>query len=220
MLCGVPNQWQIMRRKILKAYSQMDVRMPKRSGPEVLEALRHVGNLPSAILLTTFYDDEALLHGIRAGARGFLLKDVSLDQLAEAIRQVAAGETLISPAVTVRVVRAAGALGRQIEGLDPPDQLTRRETEVLHMMAGGYSNREIGEALGTTEGTIKSHISSILSKMGARPDSRRPQGHRTRRYLIGRQEVQPPGYRDEKTNKVRICAGNQCPPICLGATLD
>jgi DNA-binding NarL/FixJ family response regulator len=146
----------------------MDVRMPKRTGPEVLEALRSGGSVPPVILLTTFDDDEALLRGIRAGARGFLLKDVSLEQLAEAIRQVAAGETLIRPAVTERVVRAAGVLAKQIEGLNPPDQLTRREIEVLRMMAGGYSNREIGDALGTTEGTIKSHISSILSKMGVR----------------------------------------------------
>jgi DNA-binding NarL/FixJ family response regulator len=146
----------------------MDVRMPRRSGPEVIEALRSVGSLPPVILLTTFDDDEALLRGIRAGARGFLLKDVSLEQLADAVRQVAAGETLIRPAVTERVLRAAVKLGTQIESLDPHEQLTRRETEVLRMMAGGYSNREIGDALGTAEGTIKSHISSILSKMGVR----------------------------------------------------
>jgi DNA-binding NarL/FixJ family response regulator len=88
--------------------------------------------------------------------------------LAQAIRQVAAGETFIRPAVTERIARVAGAFGKQIDGLDPPDRLTRRETEVLRMMAGGFSNREIGEALGTTVGTIKSHISSILSKMGVR----------------------------------------------------
>jgi DNA-binding NarL/FixJ family response regulator len=146
----------------------MDVRMPHRSGPEVLEALRSGGSLPPVILLTTFDDDEALMRGTRAGAKGFLLKDVSLDQLAEAIRQVAAGETFIRPAVTERIVRVAGAFGKQIDSLDPPDRLTRRETEVLRMMASGFSNREIGEALGTTEGTIKSHISSILSKMGVR----------------------------------------------------
>jgi DNA-binding NarL/FixJ family response regulator len=146
----------------------MDVRMPRRSGPDVIEALRSVGSLPPVILLTTFDDDEALLHGIRAGARGFLLKDVSLEQLADAVRQVAAGETLIRPAVTERVLRAAVKLGTQFESLDPHEQLTRREIEVLRMMAGGYSNREIGDALGTAEGTIKSHISSILSKMGVR----------------------------------------------------
>ena len=147
----------------------MDVRMPKRSGPEVLEAIQFAGHVvPPVILLTTFNDDEVLLRGIRAGARGFLLKDVSLEQLAKAIRQVAAGETHIRPAVTERVARAASELGKHIEGLDPPDRLTQREVEVLRMMAGGYSNREIGEALGTTEGTIKSHISSILSKMGVR----------------------------------------------------
>jgi DNA-binding NarL/FixJ family response regulator len=108
------------------------------------------------------------MRGTRAGAKGFLLKDVSLDQLAEAIRKVAAGETFIRPAVTERIVRVAGAFGKQIDSLDPPNRLTRRETEVLRMMASGFSNREIGEVLSTTEGTIKSHISSILSKMGVR----------------------------------------------------
>jgi DNA-binding NarL/FixJ family response regulator len=146
----------------------MDVRMPHRSGPEVLEALRAGDTFPPVILLTTFDDDEALLRGARAGAKGFMLKDVSLDQLAEAIRQVAAGETFIRPAVTERIVRVAGAFGKQVDSLGSPDPLTRRETEVLRMMASGFSNREIGEALGTTEGTIKSHISSILSKMGVR----------------------------------------------------
>lgn len=146
----------------------MDVRMPKRSGPEVIEALQSVGSLSPVILLTTFDDDEALLRGIRAGARGFLLKDVSLEQLADAVRQVAAGETLIRPAVTERILRAAVKFGTQIESPDPHEQLTRREIEVLRMMAGGYSNREIGDALGAAEGTIKSHISSILSKMGVR----------------------------------------------------
>jgi DNA-binding NarL/FixJ family response regulator len=146
----------------------MDVRMPRRSGPEVIEELRSEGSLPAVILLTTFDDDEALMCGIRAGAKGFLLKDVSLERLTDAIRRVAAGETLIRPAVTERVVRAVGAFGKQIESLEPPDQLTRREIEVLRVMAGGYNNREIGAVLGATEGTIKTHISSILSKMGVR----------------------------------------------------
>jgi DNA-binding NarL/FixJ family response regulator len=146
----------------------LDVRMPRRSGLDVLDALRAEGWLPPVILLTTFDDDAALMRGIRSGARGFLLKDISLERLTEAIRLVAAGETLIRPAVTERVLKALTEIGPQIDGLEPPDRLTRRETEVLRMMAGGYSNREIGDALGATEGTIKSHISSILSKMGVR----------------------------------------------------
>jgi DNA-binding NarL/FixJ family response regulator len=146
----------------------LDVRMPKCSGVEVLKRLRTGGWFPAVILLTTFDDDNALFRGIRAGAKGFLLKDISLERLAEGIRLVAAGETLIRPGITERVLKAMETAGLQIEGLNPPDRLTKREIEVLRMMAGGYSNREIGEALGTTEGTIKTHISSILSKMGVR----------------------------------------------------
>ena len=146
----------------------LDVRMPKRSGIEVLEALRATDSLPPTILLTTFDDDAALLNGIRAGARGFLLKDVSVEQLVEAIRLVAAGETLIRPAVTERATKRLEETAPEFDSLESPDPLTKRELEVLRLMAGGYSNREIGEALGASEGTVKNHISSILSKMGVR----------------------------------------------------
>ena len=150
----------------------LDVRMPRMSGIEVLAALRERGQLPPTILLTTFDDDEALLRGMRNGARGFLLKDVSVERLASAIRQVAAGASLIRPAVTERVTERVREIGPDFESLDPPDRLTPRETEVLRMMAGGYSNREIAEALGTAEGTVKNHASSILSKLGVRDRTR------------------------------------------------
>jgi len=146
----------------------LDVRMPKRSGIDVLEALRKTGSLPPTILLTTFDDDEALLKGIRAGARGFLLKDVSVERLTEAIRLVAAGETIIRPAVTESALRRLEEKRTEFESLESPDPLTKRELEVLRLMAGGYSNREIGDALGASEGTVKNHISSILSKLGVR----------------------------------------------------
>jgi DNA-binding NarL/FixJ family response regulator len=146
----------------------LDVRMPKRSGIEVLEALRNTGSLPPTILLTTFDDDAALLKGIRAGAKGFLLKDVSIEKLTEAIRLVAAGETIIRPAVTENALRRLEENRAEFESLESPDPLTKREVEVLRLMAGGYSNREIGDALGTSEGTVKNHISSILSKLGVR----------------------------------------------------
>jgi DNA-binding NarL/FixJ family response regulator len=139
---------------------------------EVLKSLRAAGKLPPAILLTTFDDDAVLLEGIRAGARGFLLKDVSLERLTAAVRAVAAGETLIRPAVTERVLRGLEGIPRDFESLDPPDPLTRREIEILRLMAGGYSNREIAEAFGTSEGTIKNHASSILSKLGVRDRTR------------------------------------------------
>ena len=150
----------------------LDVRMPRRSGVEVLRELRDRGREVPAILLTTFSDDSVALEGVRAGARGFLLKDVSLEQLTEAVRTVAAGGTLIRPAVTERVARGAADLQPQFDKLDLPDRLTPRETEVLRLMAGGYSNREIADALGTAEGTVKNHASTILSKLGVRDRTR------------------------------------------------
>jgi DNA-binding NarL/FixJ family response regulator len=150
----------------------LDVRMPKASGLDLLRGLRDAGELPPTILLTTFDDDEALLEGVKAGARGYLLKDVSLEQLTGAIRAVAAGETMIRPAVTERVLRGLEHVRRDFDALEPPDPLTKREVEILRLMAGGYSNREIAGALGTAEGTIKNHASSILSKLGVRDRTR------------------------------------------------
>ena len=150
----------------------LDVRMPKAGGLDLLRELRQSAELPPTILLTTFDDDEALLEGVKAGARGYLLKDVSLEQLTGAIHAVAAGETLIRPAVTERVLRGLEHVRRDFDALDPPDPLTKRELEILRLMAGGYSNREIADALGTAEGTIKNHASSILSKLGVRDRTR------------------------------------------------
>lgn len=150
----------------------LDVRMPKKSGLEVLRELQSGQWAPPTILLTTFDDDEVLLEGVKAGARGYLLKDVSLEQLTEAIRTVAQGGTFIRPAITERVLRGLEHVRRDFDALDPPDPLTRREVEILRLMAGGYSNREIADALGTAEGTVKNHASSILSKLGVRDRTR------------------------------------------------
>ena len=146
----------------------LDIRMPGRSGIEVLKALKSAGSLPPTILLTTFDDDDALLEGMQAGAKGFLLKDISLERLAEAIRGVAAGTTLFRPAITEKVLQGLNAARPSFPNLDLPDRLTNRETEILALMAGGFSNREIADALGPSEGTIKNHVSSILSKLGVR----------------------------------------------------
>jgi DNA-binding NarL/FixJ family response regulator len=150
----------------------LDLRMPKKNGVEVLRTLHASGTLPPTIVLTTFDDDDALLDAVRAGAKGYLLKDVSLEQLTAAIRLVARGESFIRPAVTERVLRGLEHVRSDFESLDPPDPLTRREVEILRLMAGGYSNREIAEALGTAEGTVKNHASSILSKLGVRDRTR------------------------------------------------
>ena len=146
----------------------LDVRMPGASGIDLLQELAAQAILPPTILLTTFDDDEAFLRGLRAGARGFLLKDISLEKLADCIRRVAAGQSVISPGITER---AAGELQRHataFESMEMPDPLTDRETEVLQLMASGLSNREIAEIFGTSEGTVKNQVSSILSKLGVR----------------------------------------------------
>jgi DNA-binding NarL/FixJ family response regulator len=150
----------------------LDLRMPKKDGVEVLRALGAENALPPTIILTTFDDDAALLEAVRAGARGYLLKDVSLEHLTAAIRDVAAGRTVIRPVVTERVLRGLEHVRRDFDALSPPDPLTRREVEILRLMAGGYSNREIADALGTAEGTVKNHASSILSKLGVRDRTR------------------------------------------------
>jgi len=150
----------------------LDVRMPVMTGIEVIERLAANGQLPPTILLTTFDDSEVVIAGVRGGAKGFLLKDVTFETLTEAIRAVARGETLIRPTVTERVVKKIASATPKFESLDQPDPLTRREVEVLRLMAGGYSNREIAEALGTSEGTVKNHASSILSKLGVRDRTR------------------------------------------------
>ena len=144
----------------------LDVRMPRLTGIDVLKALRD--RLPPTILLTTFDDDAALLEGIRSGARGFLLKDVSLDDLTRAIREVAAGGTLMRPAITERILRTAGQVAQEFEAIDTPERLSKREIETLRLMAGGHSNREIADAFGTTEGTVKNHVSNILLKLGVK----------------------------------------------------
>jgi DNA-binding NarL/FixJ family response regulator len=150
----------------------LDLRMPKKDGVEVLKTLQLEHALPPTIILTTFDDDAALLEVVKAGAKGYLLKDVSLEHLTAAIRDVAAGGTIIRPVVTERVLRGLEHVRRDFDALSPPDPLTRREIEILRLMAGGYSNREIADALGTAEGTVKNHASSILSKLGVRDRTR------------------------------------------------
>jgi DNA-binding NarL/FixJ family response regulator len=141
----------------------LDMRLPR---------LTERNKLPPTIILTTFDDEEIVLDGLRAGARGYLLKDVSLSELVDAIRAVAAGGTAIKPIISARVLRGLEDAAAEFPHMDPPDRLTEREVEVLRLMTGGYSNREIARALQVTEGTVKNHVSSILSKLGVRDRTR------------------------------------------------
>jgi len=147
----------------------LDIRMPRLDGVGVLEALRSRGDAPPCLVLTTFDDADAFLAAIRAGARGYLLKDASSEELGEAIRCIPSGGTWLKPAVTDNVVRA---LRDHRPGEQRDEKLTDREVEVVRLLAGGYSNREIGTALGVAERTVKNHVSSILAKLGVRDRTR------------------------------------------------
>ncbi len=148
----------------------LDVRMPRRTGLGVLETMGSA--MPPAILLTTFDDESVALEAVRLGARGFLLKDVTLEQLASAIRTVASGGTLFQPAVTERILRGLERTPPRFEAAELPEALTPRETEILRLMSSGASNREIAQALGTAEGTVKNQVSSVMSKLGVRDRTR------------------------------------------------
>jgi DNA-binding NarL/FixJ family response regulator len=150
----------------------LDLRMPNMNGIEVLPALGARDELPPTVILTTFDDDQLVLSGLKAGARGYLLKDVSLEQLVEAVRTVAGGGSLVAPMVTQRLLAGVGRIQNQFSSLEQPDPLTERETEILRLLAGGYSNKEIANSLRVAEGTVKNHVSNILSKLGVRDRTR------------------------------------------------
>jgi DNA-binding NarL/FixJ family response regulator len=150
----------------------LDLRMPRRDGLGVLNALRERGTLPPTLILTTFDDDSLLFEAVRAGAKGWLLKDVSLERLSAAIRTVAGGGTSIEPVITERITRALEKSNVAFDSAALPEPLTDREKTILRLLAGGYSNREIGDLLRITEGTAKNHISSVLSKLGVRDRTR------------------------------------------------
>ncbi|MHA7878254.1 MAG: response regulator [Saccharospirillum sp.] len=154
----------------------MDIRMPKLNGIDTLKAMKAQGIETPVIILTTFDDHELVLNGISAGARGFLLKDVSLESLVEAIETVSQGETLLQPAITERVMKGFSELQSDTEaehGATPMmEPLSAREIEILRLMAGGYSNKEISRAIFKSEGTIKNHVSNILAKMNVRDRTR------------------------------------------------
>ncbi|HEU4412222.1 MAG TPA: response regulator transcription factor [Polyangiaceae bacterium] len=150
----------------------LDVRMPRGDGLFVARTLSARGALPPTLVLTTFDDDEAEREALRAGVRGFLLKDVSLERLVAAVRSVAAGGTAFEPGLTERARRdLAGAAPAAVEG-GSAEPITAREREVLRLLAAGYSNREIAKTLCVAEGTVKNHVSHILDKLGVRDRTR------------------------------------------------
>jgi DNA-binding NarL/FixJ family response regulator len=145
----------------------MDVRMPVMDGLEATKLITDQVEGTRVIVLTTFDLDDYVYGSLRAGASGFLLKDADGDQLVEAIRVVAAGDALIAPSITKRLISefADRPESAEVKGLD---ELTEREVEVLGLMAKGLSNAEIGETLFVSETTVKTHVSHILTKLHLR----------------------------------------------------
>jgi DNA-binding NarL/FixJ family response regulator len=148
----------------------MDIRMPVLDGVEAIRRLKAADPGVRVIILTTFDDDAYVFDGLRAGALGYLLKDVSGSELAEAIRTVAAGGALIDPSVTRKVVAEFSRLPRR--DLQPraalPEPLSDRELDVLRLLSEGRTNREIAGSLHLAEGTVKNYVSNILAKIDAR----------------------------------------------------
>lgn len=144
----------------------LDVRMPRLNGVQVITTLASQGALPGTLLLTTFEDDIALISGVRAGARGFLLKGVTPETLVEAVRTVANGGTFLHTTLSSQAAAVDLHADWRTQSLATPDPLTAREREVLGLMTNGLSNTQIAEALDLGEGTVRNHVSSILSKLG------------------------------------------------------
>lgn len=150
----------------------LDIKLPALSGVELIRRLQARGELPPTLILTTFEDDELVFAGLRAGARGYLLKDISLEQLLEAIREIANGGNYVKPAITERLLQSVRKADGASCSTSPATVLTERETHVLRLLASGYSNREIARALIVSVGTVKNHVSSILGKLEVRDRTR------------------------------------------------
>jgi DNA-binding NarL/FixJ family response regulator len=148
----------------------MDLRMPRMEGAEAARQIRATLVDTQVLVLTTYADDESLFPALQAGARGYLTKDASAEEIERAIRAVAAGETHLDPGVQQRLVAAAldaqSVSGEPVRGI--PGDLSPREVDVLKLIATGLSNTEIAEALFVSNATVKTHINHIFEKTGAR----------------------------------------------------
>lgn len=152
----------------------MDVRMPVLDGVAATRLLQKEHPQIPVIMLTTFDDDEYVFEGLRAGAMGYLLKDVSSQKLIEAIKTAVHGQTFLQPSVAAKVVAEFTRLANQSSSTSAhttqslPDPLSERELEILQILSAGASNREIASQLYIAEGTVKNHVTNILGKLGVR----------------------------------------------------
>lgn len=150
----------------------MDIRMPVMTGIEAVKAFSDEGLNPRIIMLTTFDDHQLVLDAIQAGAKGYLLKDVSLETLVAGIKSVNLGETLIQPAITEKVLQGLQGKQTEFDSFEQPEKLSEKEIEILRLMAAGCSNREISKAMFKSEGTVKNQVSNVLAKLGVRDRTR------------------------------------------------
>jgi len=159
-----------LSRSLLPSVVLMDLQMPILDGVSATRRLHEEQPSCRVIVLTTFDDDEMVFDGLRAGAVGYLLKDVPSEELAEAIRAAARGESFLQPSVAAKVVaefaRLSGRTAAVMDSLIEP--LSERELEILRLIARGTSNREIASGLFIAEGTVKNHVTNILAKLGVR----------------------------------------------------
>jgi DNA-binding NarL/FixJ family response regulator len=149
-------------RELLPDVVLMDLRMPEMDGVEAISRIKAEKPEVKFIILTTYSDDEYIFKGIAAGARAYLLKDAPRDELFKAIRMVSRGESLIQPVIASRVLDKLAELSRKTPA---GETLSDREIEVLRLMSGGESNKDIADQLSITQSTVKTHITSIFQKL-------------------------------------------------------
>ena len=143
----------------------LDIRMPKVNGIELVKILRSQGSTLPILMLTTFDDSELFMQSLQAGANGFLLKDVSLDKLVNAVKTLADGGFVAEPVVMKQ-------LNKGLSDVPVIEDLTEKERQILKLLAGGFSNKEIANSIFLAEGTVKNHVSNILSKLNTRDRTR------------------------------------------------
>lgn len=162
---GQDAQYQLLENKTQPDVMLLDIRMPKMNGIELVKALRAQGSTLPILMLTTFDDSELFMQSLQAGANGFLLKDVSLDKLVNAVKTLADGGFVAEPVIMKQ-------LNKGLSDVPVIEDLTEKEQQILKLIAGGFSNKEIASSIFLAEGTVKNHVSNILAKLNTRDRTR------------------------------------------------